>query len=89
MKLIKIVYDSKTEFIKDLLFEFEDIAIIESYNTDHHKERKHARVLQTAYGSKNLPLVVFEDENQEGYAAIWSENNPDWIKETNKFLNYV
>jgi hypothetical protein len=32
-------------------------------------------------------VIVFENENLEEYAAIWSESNPDWEKEINKELN--
>lgn len=89
MKIIKVVYNSDTAFIVDVVSEFSEIVIVELYDTNHHKEKKSARVLQTAYGSKNVPLVVLEDENQEGYAAIWSESNPNWREEIIKYLKYI
>ena len=89
MKIIKVVYDDSTDFILNTVFLFEKQAIVEYYNTGVNKEEKSARVIQTNYGTKNVPLVVFEDENQEGYAAIYSENNPDWKKEIEKHLKVV
>lgn len=41
------------------------------------------------YGTKNIPLVVFEDENLQEYGAIWSESNPDWKSEIIKKLTDV
>ena len=41
----------------------------------------------TRFGTKNVPLVVFENENLDEYAAIWSEQNPDWEKEISDKLN--
>ena len=40
----------------------------------------------TIFGTKLLPLIVFEDENLKEYNAIWSERNPDWAEEINKIL---
>ena len=39
------------------------------------------------YGTRNFPLLVFEDENLEEYGAIWSESKPDWEKEIIKKLS--
>ena len=89
MKTIKVVYDDTCEFILDIVEDFEDKAFVEIFSMEFRKERKHAKVLQTDFGTTNLPLIVFEDENQEYYAAIWSESKPDWREEIIKYLNYV
>ena len=34
----------------------------------------------TRHGTTNVPLIVLSDENLDEYAAIWSEENPDWEK---------
>ena len=39
------------------------------------------------HGTKKLPLIVLEDENLKEYAAIWSEQNPDWKVELIKKMN--
>ena len=38
------------------------------------------------HGTKNVPLIVFEDENLQEVSAIWSEQNPDWKSEILKNL---
>ena len=46
--------------------------------------------MQTRFGSKNFPLLIFEDENLEEIAAIWSEEDPEWeawIAHTLKLIN--
>ena len=39
------------------------------------------------FGTTNLPLIIFQDENLKDIFAIWSENNPDWEKEILNKLN--
>jgi len=89
MKIIKVVYNKKSSFIIDIINKFEDTAIISYFDTDFIKDKKKARPLQTDYGTTQVPLVIFEDENQKGYAAIYSENDPDWEKEIIKYLKYI
>ena len=38
------------------------------------------------HGTSQVPLVVFENENLDEFAAIWSENNPNWLEEIQKIL---
>ena len=81
MKIIKVIYNSESEFIWGIVDAVPAKHIIEKYNMDFHKDRKKAREILERHGTKNLPLVVFENENLDEYAAIWSEQNPDWRKE--------
>ena len=87
MKIIKVIYNSESEFILGIVDAVPSKHIIEKYNTDFHKDRKKAREILERHGTKNLPLVVFENENLDEYAAIWSEQNPDWRVEINNKLN--
>lgn len=89
MKTIKAVYNEETTFILDVVSKFQDKAFVETYDLSYRKERKKGRVLQEDYGTKNLPLIVLEDENMEGYAAIWPENDPNWEEEIIKYLKYI
>ena len=86
MKTIKVVYNNSTDFILPIIEKFKDIAYIELYNANIYKEKRKAKVLQEDYGTLNLPFLDFEDENLEGFAAIYSEASPDWEKEINKIL---
>jgi hypothetical protein len=81
MKVVKVVYNNKTAFILDILKRFEKIIIVEPYNVDITKEKKKALPIQTRYGSKNTPLLIFCNENLEEVDAIWVENNPNWNKD--------
>lgn len=88
MKIIKVIYNSDTSFILDIIKKINRKVYIDSYNLDVNKERKKAIPIMTRHGTKNVPLLVFENENLEEYAAIWSESNPDWKTEiTNKLIN--
>jgi hypothetical protein len=78
MKVIKAVYNEKTRFITDIVDSFEKECIIEKFNMDHHKQAKDGRPILTRHGTTNVPLVVFEDENLDEVAAIWSEEEPSW-----------
>lgn len=86
MKIIKVVYDDDTQFILDIVSKAPARHLREFYNTSIHKDKKKARLILERHGTKNLPLVVLENENLDEYAAIWSEQNPDWLNEINKFL---
>ena len=81
MKTIKVIYNNDTNFIVDIINNFADRAYIELYNYDKSKKRGSLRKMQEEHGSRNLPLIIFQDENLKDIMAIWSENNPDWEKE--------
>jgi hypothetical protein len=88
MKIIKTVYDEKCKFILEIIKNLPHKRIFtEFYNYDNKSERKIAQGILTRFGTKKLPLIVFEDENLIEYNAIWSERNPDWKEEINKILN--
>ena len=89
MKIIKVVYNHDTEFIVDIVKKFSNIAILEFFTTDIYKHKKKITALQTAFGTSNFPLVIFEDENLVEVAAIWPESNPDWEKEIHNTLKRI
>ena len=86
MKVIKIIYDINTQFINDIVDNIKHKVVIERFTLNDYKQKKKAIPIMTRFGTTNVPLVVFEDENLIEYAAIWSEQNPDWEKEINKIL---
>jgi hypothetical protein len=88
MKVVKVVHNNETASILDIISSINIKFIFESYNLDHYKDRKKAIPIMTRHGTKNVPLVVFENENLDEVDAIWSESAPDWKKEiTNKLIN--
>mgnify|MGYP001063545291 CR=1 FL=1 len=87
MKIIKVVYDNSTDFILEIIESFKDIAIVEKINASNYKNLKTVRGIQTRFGTKNFPLIIFEDENLEEVAAIWSESNPDWKQKISTTLD--
>lgn len=87
MKILKVIYDNNTKFILDLIKLVDTKIYVESYDYSHHKEKKKAIPIMTRHGTDNVPLIVFEDENLEEYAAIWSESKPDWLTAINTILN--
>ena len=87
MKVIKVIYNAESEFILRVVEKITSKHILELYRTDYHKDKKKSREILERHGTKNLPLIVFENENLDEYAAIWSEQNPDWEKEINIKLN--
>lgn len=87
MKIIKIIYDDDTCFILDIVERVEKPKWIEQYNISDYRQKKKALPIMTRHGTKQVPLIVFEDENLQEYAAIWNESNPDWEKAINKILN--
>lgn len=87
MKIIKVVYDNSTRFIIDIVKYFADRAIIEAISLNNRKLYRKGKTIQTNFGTKKLPLIVFEDENLEEVDAIWAENNPDWEKEISDKLD--
>jgi len=87
MKVIKVVYNNESKHILNAFQDLSEKAILESFNYDYYKDKKRAISIMTTYGTKELPLIVFEDENLDGYAAIWKEDNLSINNELiNKFL---
>lgn len=86
MKVLKIVHNNETEYIKDIINSLEIKTYNEFYNIDIYKDLKKAIPLMTRFGTKNVPLVIIADENLNEIDAIWSENNPDWLKVINEKL---
>lgn len=86
MKILKVIYDDKTTFINKIIDNITEKVIIERFTLEDYKQRKKALPIMTRHGTMNVPLVVFADENLDEYAAIWSEQKPDWELEINKIL---
>lgn len=86
MKILKVVYDENTKYILDIVNSITTKIYLESYDYGHYKDKKKAIPIMTRQGAKQLPLVVFEDENLIEFAAIWAESKPDWLVEINKIL---
>lgn len=86
MKIIKVIYDDKTTFINKIIDNITEKVIIERFTLEDYKQKKKALPIMTRHGTMNVPLVVFADENLDEYAAIWSEQKPDWELEINKIL---
>ena len=86
MKIIKVIFNNETTFINDIISQIDTKHIYEGYNVSYTKDKKKVLGIMERYGTRNVPLLVFEDENLEEYAAIWSEQNPDWLEEIKKKL---
>lgn len=86
MRLVKVVYDKESDFILNIVESFRNKCILETYSMNNRKQMKSGKEILTNLGTKNLPLITFEDENLELVAAIWSEDNPDWKAEIIKKL---
>ncbi|MGV8961937.1 MAG: hypothetical protein ACOH2V_00970 [Candidatus Saccharimonadaceae bacterium] len=86
MKILKIVYDKNTLDILNVVDKIPVKVYVETFNISNYKEKKKAIPIMTRHGTSNVPLLVFEDENLEEYAAVWSESKPDWLVEINKIL---
>lgn len=86
MKIIKVIYDDKTTFINKIIDNITEKVIVERFTLEDYKQRKKALPIMTRHGTTNVPLVVFADENLDEYAAVWSEQKPDWELEINKIL---
>jgi len=89
VKVIKIIYDDNTTFILDIVEKVQENfkLYIEKYNIDDFRQKKKALPIMTRHGTGNVPLIVFENENLDEYAAIWVESDTDWLIEINKILN--
>lgn len=86
MKIIKVIYDDKTTFINKIIDNITEKVIVERFTLEDYKQKKKALPIMTRHGTTNVPLVVFADENLDEYAAVWSEQKPDWELEINKIL---
>lgn len=90
MKTIKVYYSSYNKDILKEVEEFNQVAFVEVYSINNRKEMKKVKQAMEDYGTKNLPFIVFEDENFEGVGAIWSEQKPtNWKEEITKKLNEI
>jgi len=87
MKIIKVIYDNNTKFILDVIKDLPTKIYLEQFNISDYREKKKALPIMTRHGTGNVPLVVFENENLQEYAAVWSESNPDWTTAINTILN--
>ena len=87
MKILKVIYDDDTKFILDIVRNLPFKVYLEEYTISDYRQKKKALPILTRHGTGNVPLVVFEDENLEEYAAVWSESNPDWFAAINTILN--
>lgn len=86
MKVLKVIYDDDTSFILDIVNNIPYKVCIETFNINDYRQKKKVLPIMVRHGTKNIPLIVFEDENLQEFTAIWSEQNPDWKKEIIKIL---
>ena len=86
MRFIKVIYDNNSNYIVEIIKEISNITLVEYYNIDVNQEKRKAIPIMVRHGTKNGPLIVFEDENLQEVSAIWSEQNPDWKSEILKNL---
>ena len=86
MRFIKVIHDNNSNYIVEIIKEISNITLVEYYNIDINKEKRKAIPIMVRHGTKNVPLIVFEDENLQEVSAIWSEQNPDWKSEILKIL---
>lgn len=87
MKFVKVIYDNDSEFILEIINKHVKSEFLELYNISYRKDKRKAREILERHGTKNVPLIVFENENLEECDAIWSESKPDWEKEIIKKSN--
>lgn len=86
MRFIKVIYDNNSNYIVEIIKEISNTTLVEYYNIDVNREKRKAMPIMVRHGTKNVPLIVFEDENLQEVSAIWSEQNPDWKSEILKNL---
>ena len=86
MRFIKVIYDNNSNYIVEIIKGISNITLVEYYNIDVNREKRKAIPIMVRHGTKNVPLIVFEDENLQEVSAIWSEQNPDWKSEILKNL---
>lgn len=88
MKIVKVIFDNSSSYVLDILNELEDKIILETYNVSLYKEKKLALPIMTRFGTKQVPLLVFMDENLIEYAAHWAESNEEiTVDLINKYIN--
>lgn len=87
MKIIKVIYNDECKYIVDIIENINCKILKDFYNIDDYKQRKKALPIMTRHGTNNVPLIVFADENLDEYAAIWSEENPNWEEKIYKIIN--
>lgn len=87
MKILKVIYNNETKFILDIIDSIDKKFYLETYNIDHYKEKKKAFPIMTRQGTKQVPLVVIENQNLEEIDVIWNETAPDWKTEIINKLN--
>ena len=86
MRFIKVLYDDNSDYIVEIIKEISNTTLVEYFNIDVNREKRKAIPIMVRHGTKNVPLIVFEDENLQEVSAIWSEQNPDWKSEILKNL---
>ena len=86
MRFIKVLYDDNSNYIVEIIKEISNTTLVEYFNIDVNREKRKAIPIMVRHGTKNVPLIVFEDENLQEVSAIWSEQNPDWKSEILKNL---
>ena len=86
MRFVKVIYDNSSNYIVEIIKKISNLTLIEYYNIDVNREKRKAIPIMVRHGTKNVPLIVFEDENLQEVSAIWSEQNPDWKSEILKNL---
>ena len=86
MRFIKVIYDNNSNYIVEIIKEISNTTLVEYYNINVNREKRKAIPIMVRHGTKNVPLIVFEDENLQEVSAIWSEQNPDWKSEILKNL---
>lgn len=86
MKTLKVVFTNETDAICTIIGSITQKFILEEYNISYRKDKKKAREIMERHGTKQVPLIVFEDENLQECSAIWNESNPDWREEIIKKL---
>lgn len=87
MKFIQVIYNNNSEFIVEIVKKLYNNDLMEFFNIDYSKDKKKAAPFMVNHGTKNVPLIIFKDENLEDVDAIWSESNPNWEEEIIKKLN--
>lgn len=86
MKILSVAYDNNSDFILEIVYKFDKVCIVETFNNNKRLEQKSVRGIQNLLATNSLPLIAIKDENLELVGGIWPENNPDWENELIKKL---
>ena len=86
MKVLTVIYNDDSKYIINIVDSIQEKVVIEKLTLEDYKQRKKAIPIMTRHGTTNVPLIVFSDENLNEYAAIWSEEHPDWKAKINNIL---